>query len=508
MKNKYLMFAAMAAVMGLSSCDMDKTPYDSLVDTEALQTVTDFKNIRAGIYSGLRSSIGGTFYNSTEIQSGYFNAVSGFTNTYGDMYYWNFNSQSQDFDGIYGSYQAIISRANYIIDGYNKCSFADKEQFTDDVMKNTINPVKGEAYFARAYAIFMLSQYFSPAYSETTANEPNTGVSYSLTYAPSSNQSSYPGRNTLAETYQRVSDDLDDAAKLVAAKGEASSAYVTQDAINALRARMELNRGNYKKAADIAKDLIEGGNYALAADKADLEDIFYNDGGMETILQMVSASASELPSSTGYHFQIAEKGKVPDYVPTQALLDLYSDKDYRLPVYFNKINVSTADGASASVYALNKYPDQGGLYKKYGSSARFTSEPKVFRIAEMYLIAAEGYAMSDDLETASIYLNQLQENRIKGFTDVTYTSKDDIMAEIKNERAREFVGEGMHLFDLKRWHEGVKRGTPQNLSICLLPGANTTELDKPADSYLMTWPIPRHELDTNPQIKQNPGYNK
>ena len=62
MKNKYLMFAAMAAVMGLSSCDMDKTPYDSLVDTEALQTVTDFKNIRAGIYSGLRSSIGGTFY--------------------------------------------------------------------------------------------------------------------------------------------------------------------------------------------------------------------------------------------------------------------------------------------------------------------------------------------------------------------------------------------------------------------------------------------------------------
>ena len=184
------MFAAMAAVMGLSSCDMDKTPYDSLVDTEALQTVTDFKNIRAGIYSGLRSSIGGTFYNTTEIQSGDFNAVSGFTNTYGDMYYWNFNSQSQDFDGIYGSYQAIISRANYIIDGYNKCSFADKEQFTDDVMKNTINPVKGEAYFARAYAIFMLSQYFSPAYSETTANQPNTGVSYSLTYAPSSNQSS------------------------------------------------------------------------------------------------------------------------------------------------------------------------------------------------------------------------------------------------------------------------------------------------------------------------------
>ena len=195
-------------------------------------------------------------------------------------------------------------------------------------------------------------------------------------------------------------------------------------------------------------------------------------------------------------------------MPTQALLDLYSDKDYRKPVYFNEINVSTADGASASVYALNKYPDQGGLYKKYGSSARFTSEPKVFRIAEMYLIAAEGYAMSDDLGTASIYLNQLQENRIKGFADVTYTSKDDIMAEIKNERAREFVGEGMHLFDLKRWHEGVKRGTPQDLSICLLPGANTTELDKPADSHLMTWPIPRHELDVNPQIKQNPGYNK
>lgn len=508
MKNKYLMLAAMAAAVGLSSCDMDKTPYNSLPDTEALQTVTDFENIRVGIYSALRSSVVGDFYVAPEIQAGDFDAVTGFSNTYGDLYYWNFTSQTGEFATVYSNYQAIIARANYIIDGYNKCDFSNASEFTAKNMTEKVNPAKGDAFFARAYSIFMLSQYFCQAYDESTAGNADTGVSYRLDYSPSSNSSTYPGRNTLAETYARVSDDLDSAAVYVAAQGDACYGYISQDAITALRARVALNKKEYKKAADYAASLIQSGRYALAADRSDLTDIFQNDGGMETILQLTSASASELPPSTGSHYMPTTAGQVPDYVPTQELIDLYSANDYRLPVYFAQTSVSTNDGASAEVSILNKFPEQGALYNKFGASARWMAEPKVFRIAEMYLIAAEGYAEAGDIETAAQYLNEMQENRIRRFSARTYADRTAIMNEIKNERRRELVGEGFRLFDIKRWHEAVKRGTPQNRSICLLPGATTTDMTQPADSYRLTWPIPRHETDVNPQIHQNPGYGK
>lgn len=135
MKKKYLLFSAMAVAVALSSCDMDKTPYDALPDTEAMQTPTDFTNARVGLYSGLRSSVGGgAFYNAPEIQCDGFNAVAGFSNTYGDMYYWDFTSQTGEMETVYGNYQGVIARANYIIDGYNKCDF-NAGGFTNDDMK-------------------------------------------------------------------------------------------------------------------------------------------------------------------------------------------------------------------------------------------------------------------------------------------------------------------------------------------------------------------------------------
>ncbi|MBO5002297.1 MAG: RagB/SusD family nutrient uptake outer membrane protein, partial [Prevotella sp.] len=85
---KKILFIA-ALTLSVVSCDMDKMPYDAIPDTEALVTPSDFANMRVGLYSGMRSSIGGdAFYNSTEIQCDGFHAVVGYSNTLGDMYRW------------------------------------------------------------------------------------------------------------------------------------------------------------------------------------------------------------------------------------------------------------------------------------------------------------------------------------------------------------------------------------------------------------------------------------
>lgn len=63
-------------------------------------------------------------------------------------------------------------------------------------------------------------------------------------------------------------------------------------------------------------------------------------------------------------------------------------------------------------------------------------------------------------------MNALKEARIEGWTDATY-DQEALLNEIMNERARELVGEGYRLMDLKRWGKGVKRGKPQSKGLVL-----------------------------------------
>lgn len=503
MKKTYLMLALAAGL--LASCDMDKEPYNALPDTEGISTPTDFANARVGLYSGLRSSIDGNFYNAPEIQCDGFDAVTGFSNTLGDMYRHTFTSSTGYFETVYANYQAIMSRANYILDGWKK--FEAKSTYSAENIA-TVKTTVGDAYYTRAYAIFMLSQYFCADYEPETADAANSGVSYRLDYAPSSNAGTYPARKTLKETMKQVSDDLDSAAVYITAQGEASYGYYSKDAITALRARMALYTHDYTVAAQQATELINSGRYTLAADADELEDLWHNDGGNETILQLAVPTKDELPAQTGIRYQPYSDGAVPDYVPTQTLMDLYADQDYRKSVFFNQITINTNTGATGTVYAFNKYADHGGLYDKLQGYeyARFAIEPKVFTIAEMYLIAAEAYTQDGDLTNGAKYLNELKAARIEGYTETAFPTKNALMSEVKNEREREMVGQGTRLFDLKRWHEGIKRGTPQDRSLCLLPGATTTDFTEAANSPKMTWPIPKHETDVNKKIVQNPGY--
>lgn len=130
MNKKYILIAALSAIT-LGSCDMDKLPYDSLPDTEALKTPINFQAAAVGLYSGMKTSIMGVFYNAPEIQCDGFHAVTGFTNSLGAMYRWTFNSQTPEFETVYGNYQAIIARSNFIIDAYNKADLTNENIFPE-----------------------------------------------------------------------------------------------------------------------------------------------------------------------------------------------------------------------------------------------------------------------------------------------------------------------------------------------------------------------------------------
>lgn len=508
MRKNILLITVASAMLTLASCDMDKEPYDSIPDTEALQTPTDFENMSVPLYTGLRSCVGSsTFYNGPDFQSDDFNATFG--SGVSDLHSWSFSTSLREGDAMYSNCQTMINRANFIIDGYKTCDMSNENLFTPGAIENVENVV-GEAYFIRAYFLFYLAQYFCQTYDEATADEPNSGVSYRTDYYPSSSAATYPARNTLRQTYTQITQDLEDASHFIKEQGEQSSYSITADAVKALQARVALTQKDYRTAATKATELINDNTYGLANSSTLMQTLWWDDYDTESIFKLYGTQTGEYPAQTGRWYLPYTTGGTPTYIPTQTAVDLYSANDYRRGAFFTTLTLQTSTGITGQVYALCKYPDHGYVWQTVGQNdyARFCIEPKVFRISEMYLIAAEAYAMMPDgLSNGAYWLNELERNRISGYRTQNFSSQATLLAEIKNERHREFIGEGMRFLDLKRWNEGIRRGTPQNEDLLQMPGSTlTTSLSKAATDIHFVWPIPQNEIDTNPQIVQNPGY--
>lgn len=527
MKKIYLTLALAVGLM-TTSCDLDIDPVGYLPTDNALENPTSFNAARATLYATLKGcTSGNSFINATDIQSDQFNAMTGFSNNLGDMYRWDFTSQTGDFATVYGGYQALISHSNFIIDGYAKADpennpalFPDGSSVKETEGLKIARTALGDAYFMRAYAIFGLLEFYSPAYSEANATQPNLGASYNLHYTEKFDATKYPGRNTLEESYTQINEDLDKAAEYVTTAGTNRSPYVTLDCIHALRARVALAHHDYATAAKEAEVVINNrtAKYALNSSVKLLKNEWHYDGfsygdytgSFESLMTLTTGSESDLPSANGGVYLPKQTGSTPDYIPTKDVLALYDAKDYRLEAFFTEVSVTTSNGAAGRVKCLNKFNKEGLLYIALSGNenAEFAHMPKVFRLSEMYLIAAEAYASAatPDLTKGAKYLNDFRKKRIAGYTAVDYTDANTLLSEVRKERAREFIGEGFRFKDLKRWGMGVKRGTPQQRDLCSTPGASTTDLNISANDYRMLWPIPKDEIEVNKQVKQNPGY--
>ena len=155
---------------------------------------------------------------------------------------------------------------------------------------------------------------------------------------------------------------------------------------------------------------------------------------------------------------------------------------------------------------VTKYPDNNDLKINSSGLPTYMHKPKLFRIAEQYLIAAEAAYRNGDEANAKVYLNTLRAARISGATPITATG-NALFAEIQNERNRELAFEGFRLYDIKRWGLGVVRGTPQNVeAIFSSPAQEYHQLNIPAGNYKLTWPIPAIDINFEKgRWKQNPG---
>lgn len=170
--------------------------------------------------------------------------------------------------------------------------------------------------------------------------------------------------------------------------------------------------------------------------------------------------------------------------------------------------------ASPTGYNMKKFMDEGYALNSWNFCARNWIH---LRMAELYLNKAEALYHIGDEEGAREVLKPVRQRA--GMPAVTATGAD-LLEAIKNERRIEFAFEEHRYFDVRRWKEAPKYfgSTVHAITIKKYPdGKKTYEVDKLRsdvggdrkwDDKMYWLPIPKSEMDKNPNLVQNPGYNK
>ena len=329
MKKIHILFATLLTVAGLASCDMEKYPYNAVEESLYMTTVNDFVQARVGLYSNFRALTTGTYVLLPDIQCDDFQAVAGFSNTYGNHQRWDFQTTDGNIESVWSSYYSTIARCNYFLDGYGKVTAGEVLTDITDAEMTEISTYAAEAYFVRAYCYYMLSTYFCQAYDPNTADS-QQGLPLQLTYAPTSDASAYPGRSSLKATYDQIVSDLNNASDLWTGNVDKWSIYyVSPYSIQALQARVALNMKDYSTAISASTSLINASTQAgfgLVSDAEMYAGIWNADNGAETIWQIFMKAPSELGSATGATFWGSYLSATPeeqtmDYIPSQSLVD-------------------------------------------------------------------------------------------------------------------------------------------------------------------------------------------
>jgi len=407
---------------------------------------------------------------------------------------------------IWQQHYAAIKKANIAIEKIPGIDFGANTQLRERLI--------GEAKFLRALYYFNLVRLFG-------------GVPLILKdLATLEEAHSKPKRNSVAEVYAQIEKDLIEAATVLSPfAGGAEAGRATAGAAKALLAKVYLTQRKWESAILKANEVINGpygyrlvDNYAevfLPAYKNGPEHIFSaqfkslsqgqgNNQAPRSVLTGVLGIVGSYADQVVFY-------SVPD--PTKpggvdrffSVYKLYSKKDKRRDVtfvtkfqspidgkWYGKLNDPSVPGDSVPFF--NKYWDPANVTNLSESGANVP----IIRFSEVLLILAEA---ENELNgpTGIAYDNINKVRRRAGLDDLTEgLSQNQFRDSVYLERRLEFVFEYQRWFDLIRQRDASGNGILEE-SLRKVGKTNVS-----AKHYL--FPIPQQEIDLNPNLEQNPGW--
>lgn len=342
-----------------------------------------------------------------------------------------------------------------------------------------------EAKFMRAAVYFNLVNMFAQPYNVQNGGTP--GVPLVLTPTILEGQAVMPARNTVAEVYNQIEQDLTEArADLPASYSSAiqTRGRATQGAANAMLSRLFLYKGEWSnaiQAADVAlanKDL-----YALAPDFA-----FYDANTSETILDIQMTTVDNSRTGTGGwagYYLPASRGGRGDAPMSEDLAAAYDQQNDRR---FTELTFVGVDASQTESFFTNKFSD--GITNQ--------DNAPILRVTEVMLNKAEALVKNSNAveEEAVMILNQLLARA--GLATVSagdFANAQALIDRILVERRKELAFEGHRRMDLLRNGQPLRTASGD-------PGLG---ISNPGDPKVIL-PIPQREIDLGAALPQNPGY--
>ncbi|MBF8148267.1 RagB/SusD family nutrient uptake outer membrane protein [Winogradskyella sp. F6397] len=433
-----------------TSCELvdvlENDPPNNLVEENVVQSETDARALLNGVYTTITSRINDKYYMFSELIP---SAMIGSMNGSGTgTSHIQFSNNSLEFDNIYvRDYWLMFYKTMDIANNTIK----QTNQLSGNLISETSRKeIIGEARFLRAMSTFDALRYYGQFFDESS----NLGIV--LRTEPSNFVTRNKARNTVAECYEQILLDLD--AAILDAPDYSVTYRASKTAAKALKAKVLLYQGKYAEAAALADQVINDGTTSLAPD---FESVFSQGlNSSEMILMTYRDANSDTEDNNRKRFYSG----IP---PTDNWFTAIMDTDPRKAYTYNDSDILKTNNEEVF-------------------------RPTYFlRLAEMYLIKAEGLAFSGaSLADASAPLNIIR-NRA-GIGNTSAANIEALKEDIFNEIARELAFENG-----SEWFAAIRF----NKAMLLKPSIISS------NQYIL--PIPEEEINGNGSITftdQNPGY--
>lgn len=486
--------------------DLEIAPNSLLTDQTTYKSKSEFINGLAGVYSSLGNwsevvyKIGGSTDEMIFPARG-----ADWKGDLQPLFAHTWLPTNGEIAGIYSGLSRNIAVSNTFIDAIDASSFKDDSD---------VKVMKGEARFVRAFAYFlMLDLYGNVPLVTSSAYDPNI----------------LPKQNTRAELFNFVESEAKD---LIAGALPATNAYgrVDKYAAETLLAKLYLNAGVYlgganTHLADVVTatgDIMNNSPYHL---DPSFHHVFAWDNGVdnvENIFTMVADSKNTAAENISYLFTITDLTKkygsyadgwdgaatLPTFYKSFETNDIRHDMWIAGPQVGADGSPITAKDDKGVTRQLDYVADftatdpvnnadhwdgvRGGKYLMDGIGGTMVNrslnnDMPIFRFADVLMMRAEAlYRQNAGSAEALTLVNQV---RNRGGNPVApFTSLTD--ANLLAERGREFAWEGWRRNDLIRFGKYNDAWDYKTAS---------------ADFHNL-FPIPIAQIQSNPNLKQNPGY--
>ncbi|HBG24852.1 MAG: hypothetical protein A2X17_07865 [Bacteroidetes bacterium GWF2_41_61] len=472
-------------MVSISSCEgfLETRPTNVIVAETAMLTLYDAGIVVNGLYENMKWFD----YYGTQMQL--------FGDERGDniqpramsvgwpqIYTLGYESEANTYFSTWSRCYETIMRCNTLIGNIGNLQVTS----TADIAKR--DDYLGQAYAIRALVYFDLARLYGYPY----AKDNGASLGAVLITEITSPQNSKKPRSTVAETYTQVLGDLTVALPLLSKTK--NTYHFNYWAAKLLQARVYLYKGDWNNAYTAAKEVIDSSPYSLVSN-AGYVNYWKEEGASETVLELFVSNQARIDLDGGYasmchNLWHGAPSSGATLIPTVSWINLIKSEpgDVRAQFvrYDSQYEISKA--------WLSKFPGNGGVNFRLNN-------PRILRISEAYLIAAEGAIKgSAGVTAASTYLNAIRKRANPSLSDITATD-----ALIQIERRKEFIGEGHRFFDQMRLGNSITRADGDGHNFAVSAGCPETIT---WNYYKIVLPISHTERKLYPQLQQNPGYTE